>query len=164
MNDRLLKLIAGQTNGAVLHASRDAGSIGLRAGNARTGVVVRRGPGRDAIRESAGSQAAAFPGQSKAHHSYLLERWAVARRHVRSQARPGKIRRGSRFPRESADGCKTGAAFPSPFKFKKYGHSGIDISEFFARTANMRTTSCVIRSMYADVPNHEPSLMLMNCG
>src|SRR5207249_7820540 len=23
---------------------------------------------------------------------------------------------------------------------------------------------CVIRSMYADVPNHEPSLMLMNCG
>ena len=23
---------------------------------------------------------------------------------------------------------------------------------------------CVIRSMHADVPNHEPSLMLMNCG
>ena len=23
---------------------------------------------------------------------------------------------------------------------------------------------CIIRSMYADVPNHEPSLMLMNCG
>ena len=23
---------------------------------------------------------------------------------------------------------------------------------------------CVIRSMYCDVPNHEPSLMMMNCG
>ena len=23
---------------------------------------------------------------------------------------------------------------------------------------------CIVRSMYADVPNHEPSLMLMNCG
>ena len=29
---------------------------------------------------------------------------------------------------------KTGAAFPSPFKFKKYGHSGIDISEIFSHS------------------------------
>ncbi|MFN7292016.1 MAG: DUF1501 domain-containing protein, partial [Pirellula sp.] len=26
---------------------------------------------------------------------------------------------------------KTGAAFPSPFKFKKYGESGIEVSELF---------------------------------
>src|SRR5437016_12288697 len=26
---------------------------------------------------------------------------------------------------------KTGAAFPSPFKFKKYGQSGIEVSELF---------------------------------
>jgi hypothetical protein len=59
---------------------------------------------------------------------------------------------------------KTGAAFPSPFKFQKYGESGIEVSELFARTAQHVDEIAVIRSMYAHVPNHEPSLMLMNCG
>src|SRR5579871_3007840 len=59
---------------------------------------------------------------------------------------------------------KTGAAFPSPFKFKKYGQSGIEVSEIFEKTAESIDDICVIRSMHADVPNHEPSLMLMNCG
>lgn len=59
---------------------------------------------------------------------------------------------------------KTGAAFPSPFKFQKYGESGIEVSELFANTAQHVDDMCVIRSMYADVPNHEPSLLLMNCG
>jgi len=58
----------------------------------------------------------------------------------------------------------TGAAFPSPFKFQKYGQSGIEVSELFARTAESIDDIAVIRSMYADVPNHEPSLSLMNCG
>jgi hypothetical protein len=59
---------------------------------------------------------------------------------------------------------KTGAAFASPFKFKKYGQSGIEVSEIFAKTAEHIDDICVIRSMHADVPNHEPSLLLMNCG
>src|SRR5579885_1655940 len=59
---------------------------------------------------------------------------------------------------------KTGAALGSPFKFRKYGQSGIEVSELFAHTAEMIDEICVIRSMHADVPNHEPSLMLMNCG
>lgn len=59
---------------------------------------------------------------------------------------------------------KTGAAFPSPFKFAKYGQSGIEVSEIFAKTAEHIDDIAVIRSMYAQVPNHEPSLMLMNCG
>jgi hypothetical protein len=59
---------------------------------------------------------------------------------------------------------KTGAAFPSPFKFEKYGESGLEISEIFAKTAQHADSLAVIRSMYAHVPNHEPSLMLMNCG
>ena len=53
----------------------------------------------------------------------------------------------------------------SPFTFRKYGQSGLEVSELFARTAALHADDlCVIRSMYADVPNHEPSLMLMNCG
>ena len=59
---------------------------------------------------------------------------------------------------------KTGAALPSPFKFRKYGESGIEVSELFSHTAEFVDEMCVIRSMHADVPNHEPSLMLMNCG
>ena len=59
---------------------------------------------------------------------------------------------------------KTGAAFRSPYTFRKYGQSGIEVSEIFAHTAEMIDEICVIRSMHADVPNHEPSLMLMNCG
>ncbi len=59
---------------------------------------------------------------------------------------------------------KTGAAFRSPYQFRKYGQSGIEVSEIFSHTAEMIDEICVIRSMHADVPNHEPSLMLMNCG
>lgn len=59
---------------------------------------------------------------------------------------------------------KTGAALGSPYKFKKYGESGIDVSELFSNVAESIDDICVIRSMHADVPNHEPSLMLMNCG
>ncbi len=59
---------------------------------------------------------------------------------------------------------KTGAAMRSPFKFAKYGQSGIEVSELFAKTAQHIDDMCVIRSMTADVPNHEPSLLLMNCG
>ena len=67
---------------------------------------------------------------------------------------------GSTLPTER----KTGAAFPSPFEFRRYGESGLEVSELFARTAAHSDDIAVIRSMYAQVPNHEPSLMLMNCG
>ena len=59
---------------------------------------------------------------------------------------------------------KTGAAFPSMFKFQKYGRSGIEVSELFKHTAESIDDVCLVRSMHADVPNHEPSLLLMNCG
>jgi hypothetical protein len=58
----------------------------------------------------------------------------------------------------------TGAALPSPFKFQKYGQSGIEVSEIFANTARHIDDICVIRSMYANTPNHEQSMRLMNCG
>ncbi len=58
----------------------------------------------------------------------------------------------------------TGAAFPSPYKFAKHGNSGIEVSEIFPHVARQIDDIAVIRSMHADVPNHEPSLLLMNCG
>src|SRR5437867_498859 len=59
---------------------------------------------------------------------------------------------------------RTGAAFPSPFKFEKRGECGLEVSELFANTARHIDDICVIRSMHADVPNHEPSFLLMNTG
>ncbi|TWT52347.1 hypothetical protein KOR42_30330 [Thalassoglobus neptunius] len=59
---------------------------------------------------------------------------------------------------------KTGAALASPYQFQKYGESGIPVSELFKNVAESIDDICVVRSMHADVPNHEPSLMLMNCG
>jgi len=71
---------------------------------------------------------------------------------------------GKRLSGTLATERKTGAVFPSPFKFRQYGESGIEVSDLFARTARHIDDIAVIRSMYAHVPNHEPSLMLMNCG
>ncbi|MEM7231411.1 MAG: DUF1501 domain-containing protein, partial [Planctomycetota bacterium] len=59
---------------------------------------------------------------------------------------------------------KTGAAYRSPFEFRRHGQSGIEVSEIFPHVANRIDDIAVIRSMHADVPNHEPSLMLLNCG
>lgn len=59
---------------------------------------------------------------------------------------------------------RTAGALGSPFRFRKYGESGIEVSELFSQTARHVDEMAIIRSMHAEVPNHEPSLMLMNCG
>lgn len=59
---------------------------------------------------------------------------------------------------------KTGVGFGSPYKFQKYGQSGIEVSEVYPHIAQHVDDLCVIRSMHTELPNHEPSLLLMNCG
>ena len=59
---------------------------------------------------------------------------------------------------------KTGVALPSPFKFAQHGESGIPVSEIFPHLSKCVDDMAVIRSMYAELPNHEMSLMLMNSG
>jgi hypothetical protein len=59
---------------------------------------------------------------------------------------------------------RTGAGFPSPFKFVQHGSSGIPVSEIFPEVGKCIDDICVIRSMMSEIPNHEPSLMMMNCG
>jgi len=72
----------------------------------------------------------------------------------------GKSLEGGNFRTER----KTGSIMNTPFKFKKYGESGIEVSELFSNLGECVDDMTFIRSMHADVPNHEPSLMLMNCG
>jgi len=59
---------------------------------------------------------------------------------------------------------KTFALMPSPFKFRKYGESGLEVSDLFPRVAQHADDLCVIRSMHTDIPNHEPGLLMMCCG
>jgi hypothetical protein len=58
----------------------------------------------------------------------------------------------------------TGNLLGSPFTFRRCGKSGIEISEIFPKLGDAIDDVCVIRSMYTEIPNHEPSLFLMNCG
>ena len=59
---------------------------------------------------------------------------------------------------------KTGVALPSPFTFEQYGQSGIPVSDLFPKLAQCVDDMTVIRSMHAELPSHEMSLMLMNTG
>lgn len=59
---------------------------------------------------------------------------------------------------------KTGVGFGSPYKFQRHGQSGIEVSELYPAVARHVDELCVIRSMRTDLPNHEPSLLMMNCG
>ncbi|MBL8176368.1 MAG: DUF1501 domain-containing protein [Bryobacterales bacterium] len=59
---------------------------------------------------------------------------------------------------------KTGALLGSPFQFRRYGQSGLEISEIFDNLGRHADDLCVIRSMHTERPNHEPSLFMLNCG
>ena len=71
---------------------------------------------------------------------------------------------GREIPTNLPTERRTGAALPSPFRFSRHGESGLEVSELFPSVARHADRLLVVRSMHADVPNHEPSLMLMNCG
>ena len=58
----------------------------------------------------------------------------------------------------------TGGGLGCPWEFKPRGESGLPVSDLFPHLAQCADDLCVVRSMHADVPNHEPSLLLMNCG
>ena len=58
----------------------------------------------------------------------------------------------------------TGNLMASPYSFRRYGQSGIEVSEIFPKVGAAIDDFCVVRSCYADNGNHGPSLMLMNTG
>lgn len=59
---------------------------------------------------------------------------------------------------------KTTNLLPSPFKFKKHGQAGIDVSELFPHVAGCADDLCVVRSMVADNINHNGACLQMNTG
>jgi hypothetical protein len=59
---------------------------------------------------------------------------------------------------------RTGELMKSPFKFKKYGQCGMDISELWPHLGEVADDICWVRSVYTDIPNHEPSCLMLNTG
>jgi len=57
-----------------------------------------------------------------------------------------------------------GGLMPSPWSFKKYGQSGIEVSELFPNVARHVDKLAVVRSMYAISNDHGPALYQMNTG
>jgi hypothetical protein len=58
----------------------------------------------------------------------------------------------------------TGGILPSPFKFKKQGQSGIELSELVPQLATVIDDVCLIRSMYTFNPTHLPGRNLFHSG
>src|ERR1700722_15931789 len=59
---------------------------------------------------------------------------------------------------------KTGTLLRSPFTFKKYGQCGMEVSELFPHVGECSDDICFVRSVYTDIPNHEPAMLMMNTG
>jgi hypothetical protein len=58
----------------------------------------------------------------------------------------------------------TGGLYPSPFKFRAGGQSGIPVSDLLPRIRGCIDDICVIRSMHTFSPNHEPAINFMASG
>src|ERR1051325_10571603 len=80
--------------------------------------------------------------------------------------KPALVRYNGTNPPGSLRGSerRTGGLMRSPFRFPRCGQSGLPVSEIFPKISECADDLCVIRSMYTNVPNHEPSLLMMTCG
>jgi hypothetical protein len=58
----------------------------------------------------------------------------------------------------------TGNLMRSPFTFNKYGKNGTEVSEIFPHIGQQIDDFCIVRSMISDIPNHAPSVYMMNTG
>ncbi|MEW5976051.1 MAG: DUF1501 domain-containing protein [Acidobacteriota bacterium] len=57
-----------------------------------------------------------------------------------------------------------GNLMASPYRFKKHGQSGIEVSELYPHLAACVDDLAVVRSLYTDSNNHSPAIFQMNSG
>ncbi len=97
-----------------------------------------------------------FPGKAKA----II--------HIFAQGAPSHVDTWDPKPQLTAMNGKSipggDIALGSPFKFSKYGQSGLEVSEVFAKTAQHADDLAVVRSMWTDIPAHEVATVFMNTG
>jgi hypothetical protein len=58
----------------------------------------------------------------------------------------------------------TGNLMRSPFEFTRYGANGHEVSEIFPNIGRIIDEFCQVRSVITDIPNHGPSVLMMNTG
>ena len=105
------------------------------------------------------------PGARQARHLPVHERRRCRRWTASIRSRCSTSTTGSRCRAATvATERKTGTLLKSPFTFKKYGQSGIEVSELFPHVGECADDICFVRSVYTDIPNHEPSMLMMNTG
>jgi hypothetical protein len=63
-----------------------------------------------------------------------------------------------------SNGRPIGNLMQSPFEFRKYGQSGLEISSLFPNISRFADDLCVIRSMYTDTAAHASGCLQMNTG
>lgn len=79
--------------------------------------------------------------------------------------KPALKKHAGEQPSEKLYKPSKGAGYmPSPFRFRKHGQSGVELSELLPNLSRHADDLCVLRSMHTNVPNHEPGLLMMNCG
>ncbi|MCX6598392.1 MAG: DUF1501 domain-containing protein [Acidobacteria bacterium] len=75
---------------------------------------------------------------------------------------------GSAPPRDLASQIEftdqAGGILPSPFRFQRYGKSGIELSELLPGLGEVVDDVTLVRSMFGEHFNHEPSIYLMQTG
>jgi hypothetical protein len=69
------------------------------------------------------------------------------------------------FAKPKFEFAPTGNLLQSPWKFRKYGQSGIEVSELFPEVASCSDDLCVIRSMNGgNQVSHGPALLTLHTG
>src|SRR4051812_48282831 len=68
------------------------------------------------------------------------------------------------FEKPRLERTKTGNLLASPWRFRKHGRSGVEVSELLPQIASCIDDICVIRSMHADNINHSGAALQMCTG
>jgi hypothetical protein len=105
-------------------------------------------------------------GQAKAPHFPAKAKHVI---HIFAAGAPSHVDTWDPKPELTKANGKTlpgmnGVAMASPFKFSRYGQSGIEVSDVFPGIAKHVDNLAVIRSMYTDIPAHDVAQLFMNTG
>jgi hypothetical protein len=119
-------------------------------------------------RDLIGAQAAPVAGPLAPHAPHFPAK-AKAIIHIFAQGAPSHLDTWDYKPElvrmnGKSIGTDGGVAMGTPFKFSKYGQSGLEVSELFSKTAEHADDLAIIKSMWTDIPAHEVATVFMNTG
>jgi hypothetical protein len=84
-------------------------------------------------------------------------------RERRGEDLPASVRMGQRLTGMTS-GQKTFPVAPSIFGSRKYGESGLEMSELLPNIGGLADEICLVRSMFTDAINHDPAVTFLQSG